>query len=213
MTPATRTEALIRDLAARPLPRPLSPLTLAGAMLAGMALGLGAFLAVFGLRPDLTVAMQGLPVQAKSALPLAILALALWRAVASARPGATVRLWPLALPAAAAAALVAHRLATMGPAPVWAEIRGQTALACLVSLSALSALPLAAGLRLMRRGAPTRPGLSGGLLGLAAGAGVAAGYALHCTEDSPLFFVVWYGLGILVPTLAGAWLGRRLLAW
>ncbi|MBD3765305.1 MAG: DUF1109 family protein, partial [Rhodobacterales bacterium] len=44
-------------------------------------------------------------------------------------------------------------------------------------------------------------------------AGVAAGYALHCTEDSPLFFVLWYGLGILVPTLAGAWLGRRLLAW
>ncbi|MBD3764420.1 MAG: DUF1109 domain-containing protein, partial [Rhodobacterales bacterium] len=29
----------------------------------------------------------------------------------------------------------------------------------------LSALPLLAGLRLMRRGAPTRPGLSGALLG------------------------------------------------
>jgi hypothetical protein len=101
----------------------------------------------------------------------------------------------------------------MGPAPIGTEIMGQTALACLVSVTVLSALPLAVGLWLMRHGAPTRPALSGALLGLAAGAGVTAGYALHCPDDSPLFFVLWYGLAMCLPTGFGALLGHRFLRW
>ena len=41
----------------------------------------------------------------------------------------------------------------------------------------------------------------------------AALYAIHCTEDSPLFYAVWYGLAILVATAIGAALGRFLLRW
>ncbi|HBT01009.1 MAG TPA: hypothetical protein DEB47_14365 [Citreicella sp.] len=71
----------------------------------------------------------------------------------------------------------------------------------------------AAGLALLRRGAPTRPVLSGALTGLAASAGTAAGYALHCTEDSPLFYVSWYGLALCLASALGAWLGHRHLRW
>ena len=63
------------------------------------------------------------------------------------------------------------------------------------------------------RTAPTRPVLTGALLGVAIGAGVAAGYALHCIEDSPLFFVSWYGLAIGIVGGVGGLLGHRLLRW
>lgn len=213
MTPERRTQDFVFDLANRPLPPRFSAPGVVAGLVLPLALALGAFLLAFGLRPDLGAALQGMAVQAKTLLPLALFGLALWLALASARPGAALRLWPLALPALAAAALVIHRLAVRPPAPVLPEILGQTALACLASVTALSALPLLAGLWLLRRGAPTRPGLAGALVGLAAAGGVTAGYALHCTEDSPLFFVTWYGLAMLGVTALGASLGRRLLRW
>jgi hypothetical protein len=213
MTRRRSTDDLIQDLARRALPPPFSPALLASATLGLMALCLWLFLLGLGLRADLYSALQTGNVQAKSILPLALFAIALGLALASARPGVRVPVWLLGLPVAAAAALVAYRLATMGAAPVVPEFLGQTALACLTSITALSALPLAAGMWLMRRGAPTRPGLSGALLGLAVGAGIAAGYALHCTEDSPLFFVLWYGLAMSIPAAVGGYLGRRVLHW
>ena len=41
----------------------------------------------------------------------------------------------------------------------------------------------------------------------------AAGYALSCTADSPLFFLTWYGAGIMFSAIAGALVGGRLLRW
>ncbi|MBL4916940.1 NrsF family protein [Szabonella alba] len=213
MTPEHRTENLIRDIAVRPLPQPYAPGALLGMVLGLIGLGLALFMGLFGFRPDLASAVTALPVQAKSLLALALAAPAFGLALASARPSAPLRLWPLALPGLVAAALVLQRLLAVPPGMAGAEMMGQTALACLMSITALSALPLMAGLWLMRRGAPTRPGLTGGLLGLAVGAGVAAGYALHCTEDSPLFFVLWYGTGIALAALTGAVLGRLVLRW
>jgi hypothetical protein len=66
---------------------------------------------------------------------------------------------------------------------------------------------------MLRRAAPVRPGVTGALLGLAVGAGVAAGYALYCTEDSPLFFMLWYSLAIGIVAGCGAILGLRFLRW
>jgi hypothetical protein len=207
------TDDLIRDLARRPPPEPLNTMAVAGWMSAAIALGLGLFFSAFGLRADLLAAWQGLVVQAKTILPLALFVLALWSAFASVRPGMRLRLWPLALPVAAGLALALNRLAGLGSAPLLPEVLGQTALACLLSITILSALPMAVGLWLLRKGAPTRPGLSGALLGLASASAIASGYALHCTEDSPLFFVTWYGVAILVSALLGGWLGRRCLRW
>jgi hypothetical protein len=213
MTPGRQTEDVILDLAHRPVPSPFAPAAIIAGMMAMIALGLWLFLGVFGLRTDLFDALQSIAVQAKSILPLVLFVIAMRLAIASAQPGLRAPVWPLALPVAAGGLLVLHRLTTMGSAPVGAEMLGQSALACLTSILLLSALPLATGLLLMRRGAPTRPGVSGALVGLAAGAGVTAGYALYCTEDSPLFFVLWYGLAMSLPMGIGAALGPRVLRW
>ena len=100
------------------------------------------------------------------------------------------------------------------PADDWGRAAlGGTARSCLVAVT-LIALPLLGGaLWALGRGASTRPRASGALAGLLAGAIAAAIYALHCTETSPLFYAIWYGLAILAVTGLGAVLGPRLLRW
>lgn len=77
----------------------------------------------------------------------------------------------------------------------------------------LSAPALAAVLWAMRGLAPTRPRTAGFAAGLLAGSLGALGYALYCPELSPLFVLVWYTLGILIPAGLGALLGPLLLRW
>ena len=38
-------------------------------------------------------------------------------------------------------------------------------------------------------------------------------YALHCPEMAAPFLATWYLAGMLIPTVAGALLGPRLLRW
>lgn len=64
-----------------------------------------------------------------------------------------------------------------------------------------------------RRGAPARPTLAGFLAGLAAAGIGASVYAVHCTDDSPLFVALWYTLGIAMVAAVGAALGRIVLRW
>lgn len=213
MTSRHSTEKLVRQLSQQPAPSGFRAGPTALAMLAVVLAGLGVFVLVFGFRADLASALSQPAILAKSVLPLAAAALTLPLALASARPDARPALWPLILPAALALALLLIRLVQVSPGAVIPELLGQTAAACLISITALSLGPLVVGLSFMKRGATTRPMLSGALTGLAAGAAAAAGYALHCTEDSPLFFVVWYGLAIMFAGLIGALAGRRLLRW
>ena len=74
---------------------------------------------------------------------------------------------------------------------------GETSRFCFVWVTLMALPPLAGALWALRGGASTRPTLSGALAGLLAGGAGAALYAIHCTEDSPLFYAVWYGLAIL----------------
>lgn len=212
MTDRQSTDDLIRDLAAAPLPARFSAVAAVLGMAGLLAGGLALCFAGFGLRADLAAAWALLPVQAKTALPALLSVTAIWLALGSARPEGRVVLWPLAVPLVPAFAMVALRIAN-ADGPLAAEAVGQTALACLGSIATLSAVPLAFGILLVRRAAPTRPVLTGALLGLATGSAAAAGYALHCTEDSPLFFVAWYGLAIAITGVFGAWLGHRVLRW
>ncbi|WP_103256590.1 NrsF family protein [Tabrizicola aquatica] len=212
MSDRSSTEALIRQLAAAPAPVAFRPAVALSATVVLVGFVLVLFLQVFGLRADLVGAWAALPAQAKTLLPLALSVLAGWLALRMSRPEGQGALWPLAIPAGLALAMVLQRL-TVAEGPLLVELVGQTAMACLVSISVLSALPLAAGVILLRRGATTRPRVTGALLGLAVASAMTAGYALHCPEDSPLFFVTWYGLGILIVTGIGAALGHRFLRW
>ncbi len=213
MTSKQSTAELIRQLAASPAPQPFRTGMVAGGMLAVLLMSLVAFWLVFGLRTDLAGAWLLLPVQAKTVLPLVLSVLALWFALASSRPDGQIVLWPLAAPALLGLLLVFQRLGQRAEGSLLTEVLGQTAFACLTSITVLSALPLGLGIVMLRRAAPTRPAMTGALAGVAAGAGAVAGYALHCTEDSPLFFVVWYGLAICIVACCGGWLGHRYLRW
>jgi hypothetical protein len=66
---------------------------------------------------------------------------------------------------------------------------------------------------MLRRGATTAPAKAGFVAGLAGAGFAAAVYALHCTEDSPLFYVTWYGLAIMGVAIVSAMIGARSLRW
>jgi hypothetical protein len=210
-----RTEDLIRTLAADATPpRPLAA-TLASGLPPALAAAAAAVGLTLGYRPDLGSAMFDPVSAARYVLPLLLMALALPLVLRLARPeGAEgARLWPLLLPALGAGGLVIWALATT-PAQGWGMAWvGKTMIWCLVSIPALSVLPAIAIFAMLRRGAPTAPRLAGMTAGLAASGGAAAAYALHCTEDSPLFYVSWYGLAILAVTAGCAWVGPRVLRW
>ena len=65
----------------------------------------------------------------------------------------------------------------------------------------------------MRGLAPTQTRLAGAAVGLLAGAIGAMAYTLHCPEMGAPFLAIWYVAGVLVPTVAGALLGPRMLRW
>ncbi|MGP9806361.1 NrsF family protein [Paracoccus sp. NSM] len=213
MTQRPATDELIRSLAASPAPPPLTA-AIARPMLLALVLSLGAFLLVAGPRADLAQAVLAPEVLAKLLLPLVVAATALVLALRSARPATRIGGGALLVPAAAALAILAATLARTAPGSVLpALIGGGSPAGCLAAITALSAPAIIAGLALFRRGASLRPARTGALIGIAASAGAASGYALYCTEDSPLFFITWYGLAILIAAAAGALAGQRLLRW
>jgi hypothetical protein len=65
----------------------------------------------------------------------------------------------------------------------------------------------------LRHGAPTKPGLAGAIAGLAASGIATTFYAANCTDDSPLFVIVWYPLAIGLVALIGFLGGLRFLKW
>jgi hypothetical protein len=100
------------------------------------------------------------------------------------------------------------------PASRWGAVAvGSNAAICLTAIPLLSLPLLAAAVVGLRQGAPTRPGTTGAVAGLMAGSLAAALYATHCTDDSPLFVALWYGIALAMVTLAGWVSGRIWLRW
>jgi hypothetical protein len=144
-----------------------------------------------------------------------VAAAALWLAGRLARPVAR-----LAVPARSVLGVVLAMgavgalayLAT--PAPERAPaLLGHSWLTCPRNVLVLSLPALALGLWALRGLAPTRPGLAGFAVGIAAGGLGAFGYALSCVETSPAFVALWYSLGIALTAALGAVVGARVLRW
>jgi hypothetical protein len=95
----------------------------------------------------------------------------------------------------------------------WQSAVGHNGLWCLFMVPTLAIAPLAAALYCLRQAAPANPARAGAIAGLAAGALAATVYAVHCTDDSPLFVGLWYSLGVLFVSAVGAWLATRLARW
>lgn len=131
------------------------------------------------------------------------------------RPGARLGWLPGGLAAIVLAlwAMAALALAQAAPPQRAALVLGQTWAACPWNIAGLSIPGFVALLFAMSGLAPTRPALAGAGAGLLSGAVAAAAYTLHCPELDAPFLAVWYVLGILIPTAAGALAGPRVLRW
>jgi hypothetical protein len=210
-----KTDDLIRALSADTVRQPALRTTLVMGLVPALAICLLAVWFLLGFRADLLTALVT-PVSLARILLTGILGIAAVRlALLLARPegGQVARLWPLAAVAAAALGLLAWAyVATPAEARQMATV-GKTMTTCLVAIPLLSVLPVATVLYVLRQGATTAPLRAGFVAGLAGSGFAAAIYALHCTEDSPLFYVTWYGLAIMGVTLISTLIGARVLRW
>lgn len=210
-----QTDDLIARLTTEAVQPALRPARLGVSMALSILLPVALFLLVLGTRHHLVDAWSNPVVPFKTVLPLITCGLSLLLVLRLTRPeaqaGATV--WAYAVPLLAALALWIGAFALRAPSARFAEVGAFSLAECLGSILLLSIVPTIFMLRQARQGAPTSPGLSGGLVGLTVASGVTAGYSLFCTQDNPLFFVTWYGVAILIVSLISAAIGRRMLRW
>jgi hypothetical protein len=211
-----KTSEFIAALAADPVPEPIR---LGRRFSAALALGLvGAltlYLLVVGPRPDFVAALGTIRFNLKfvNALALALPSILLLLRLArpDARPGA-LALWLFAPLVLLAAAVVVELIVV--PQDEWLpRLIGHNMRYCMTMIPMMAAPIMAALIWALKSGAPRHPGWTGALAGAAAAGLASFLYASHCPDDSPLFVATWYPLATLVCAAAGAWAGRRFLAW
>ncbi len=212
-----RTDDLVAALAANI--SPIDPMQaerrFAAKLMAGALAAFVAMLALMGPRADLTAAAV-LPMFWMKVLFPACLAIAAFVALRRlSHPGMRLgrasvgAVLPLTLVWTVAGLVLLAAPASERPA----LLLGETWAECPFGIALLSVPALGLSLWATRELAPTRLSLAGATAGLFAGAVGAFAYALHCPETQAPFLAVWYVLGMLIPTGAGAVLGRRLLHW
>jgi hypothetical protein len=211
------TDNLIRSMVADlGVDRPHLVRTLALALAGAFVVSAILLQLTLGVRPDTMTALVSSPrFTFKFIVTLLLAATALALVLRLERPGAGTRLPALLLAVAPLMLLAAVAIELMLlPRADWAKVMiGMNSYVCLRSIPLLAAPLLIAALFALRLGAPTRPALAGAVAGLLAGGLGAALYAAHCTDDSPIFVVVWYTLAIALVTAAGALAGRLVLRW
>lgn len=210
-----RTEQLIRVIAADVEPTRPVEVALPRALLASAVIVGALFLILVGPRSDPGVVASSGNVLIKQIFPVILAIGAFGAVVRVARPAARVGGWSAllaAVPLALLTAVVAELMRK--PEQDWySGLVGQTLWFCLTVIPLMSLPILAVSLWILRRGASTRPTVAGALAGLMSAGTATALYAIHCIEDSPLFFATWYSLAILAVTALGAVLGPRVLRW
>jgi len=210
-----KTDDLISALAADGEHRTTLGRSLLIALAAGAVVAGGTFFATLGVRHDIDSAMHTMRFLFKFLVTLSLAAAAIGVVWRIGRPGVplAVPAWLLATPVLLLLAAVAIEMMVMPQAQWSARMIGRNWMHCLLAIPALSIPTLAALLYVLRESAPSNPGLAGAVAGLASAGVAATYYASNCTDDSPLFVATWYTLAIMLVTLAGALLGRRLLRW
>lgn len=211
-----KTDDLIASLAADH-PPPRRPAGVSLAVSAGLAIvcAAGTMLLTMGLRPDFVSALGTWRFDMKFVVTLTLAASAYFLLSRAIYPEgfAKAPLWIMLAAPTLLAAAVLYELAVL-PASAWRPaLVGTNWVHCLMLVPLFGALPLVLALWGIRQGAPTRPALTGFLAGLLAGGLGAAAYAANCPDDSPLFVMTWYPVGILGLGAVGALAGARLLRW
>lgn len=211
------TRDLIDTLASnlRPVRRHAVARRLAWSSTLGVGVALALLLTFGGMRDDLPAVLDNPVFWLKALFPATVAAAALLLAARLARPGQPTRwAWLLvALPLLAVWVASAWVLETAPAALRMPMVLGHTWRVATFNILALSLPTFVATFWAVRGLAPTRLRLAGMGAGVLAGAQAVLVYTLYCTEMAAPFWGTWYVLGMLLPTLAGAWLGPRLLRW
>ena len=182
---------------------------------AGGLIALGLVAGWLGFRPDI-LAAWAVPMFWVKATYTCLIALAgfacvrlLARPIGGARQGFTL--------AAGVFALItiggAIQFMMTDPAERMSLLAGGSWHVCSQNIVILGAPILALTLMALRTLAPTKLVLSGAAAGLFAGGLAATVYGLHCPEHALAFVAVWYTLGMVLLTAAGALLGPWALRW
>lgn len=210
-----KTDDLIRAFSADTMLAPDPRTNLIAGLVPSLLIAVLAVWVTLGFRADLVAAMLEPVSVARIVLTGTLGLIAARIALHFARPeGAqTARLWPLAAVAVAALGLLLWAYITTPAEARQMATVGKTMTTCLVAIPLLSVLPVAMLHKTLRQGAVTAPLRAGFVAGLAGSGLSAAIYALYCTEDSPLFYVTWYGLAIAGVTLVSTLIGARSLRW
>lgn len=210
-----KTENLIAALAADNRTEPPLKAFLWPALAVALAVAVLVVWVSLGFRDDL-LASLGQPFSVmRFVLTGALGILGVRLALVLARPEgrSLARLWPVAVPVAAAVGLLVLAYVLTPAEGRQMALVGKTMTTCLVMIPLLSVLPVAAILIGLRKGATTSPALAGFAAGLGGSGFAAMAYAMHCIEDSPLFYVTWYGLAIGGVTVVSTLIGARVLRW
>lgn len=209
------TDDLIRALAADTSRRHTPRTTLFLGMVPSLMIAVLAVWLVLGFRADLLEAMTT-PVSVPRLVLTGLLGIIGTRLVLLlARPEGehSARLWPLGCIGIVALGLLVWAFLTTPPDAVQMAVVGKTMTTCVIAIPLLSVLPVGTLHRVLRNGAPTAPVRAGFVAGLAGSGFAAAVYALYCIEDSPLFYVTWYGLAIMGVTAVSTLIGARSFRW
>lgn len=182
------------------------------------AAAFGLMLATVGPRPDLQSTAHLEWVAVKLLFAMSVIGTAAPLLNRSIRPGLEDETnWALIFLPFLAAIGIALAMLLLGQPRAWgAMLRGATTvspLRCLLCIMSFAAIPLAAVIAALRRGAPTRLKLCGGIAGIVAGGIGATAYAFNCSSDTMPFIAIWYGTAIVLCAVFGAQLGPRVLRW
>jgi hypothetical protein len=212
-----QTTDLIDQLAVdlRPTPPRAAWKSLFIALSLGLVVDLGAACVSFGMGKDFVNMLLTSSLWMKWAYALGVSAAAFSLCARLARPEGAPGALPFLL---GVPFLVLGSIALIEVAGVPVDERhalwlGRTALMCPLIIGALAIPIFVAALWALRTLAPTRQRLAGFSAGCLAGAAAAGLYAIHCNETAAAFVVSWYTAGILLPALAGVFIGPRVLHW
>ena len=213
-----RTDELINTLVADHAMQPGPKLVrhgLAMAIIAGLAISSALFSLMLEVRPDILSALSTWRFDLKLSVNLVLVIAAAWVALRLSSPTTTPlsAMRALLVPALLLLAAVVYELVTV-PSPEWlARAMGINASMCFMSIISLSLVPLMGVIYALLQGAPSSPAVAGAVGGLLAGAVGATVFAMHCTNDSPLFVAIWYALAIGLVATVGLLAGQYVLRW
>ena len=207
----TNTSAMIARLAGDAGRRgPGFRIRLAGIVMLAACVAASVFFSTIGPRGDIAAAAETIRFPAKFVLTLSLAGAALYVFDRLGRPGAVKpRHWlALLVPGTVLAVMLVGEAMTLPPGQWQTAMLGSNSLVCLTFIPLIGLGPLLLLIFGLRQGAPTRPGLAGIVAGVLAGALAASFYTAHCTDDSPFFVLLWYGIAISGLAVAGGVLGR-----